>query len=401
MDRTPLRRQLRPTAMTPVPGSIRSRLDGYRRWLRHEWSMWSFQRRSRSNCRRHEAWIRSLQQSPPAVMIGPDLPYGGVKGHLHAIQRHSALTVQLVPDEAAMGGLDNFTAEIRERFFAFDPPASMVVHSHVLPWMIRWCRRQQDRGLRWIHTYHNMYFPEFARGDLEPWQLEVNEALIHEARHAAVRLSVSRWQQEYLLAEHGITTDYLPNGVDVAACDRGRATRFCRRHGIRGPFILYVGRNDPVKNPADFVRLAGVLPSHTLVMLGQGLDAKVLRTEWEVVVPDNLMVLGKGSPNEVQDALAACAALVVTSKREGLPTLVLEAMVHGKPVVVPAEAGCVEAVGACGFIYQPGDINDLAAQSLAALGDTEKSGKGRQRVLAEYDWRVVAKRLDAIYRGMN
>jgi glycosyltransferase involved in cell wall biosynthesis len=246
-----------------------------------------------------------------------------------------------------------------------------------------------------------MYFPEFARGDLEPFQQEVNEALIREARHAAVRLSVSRWQQEYLLTEHGIATDYLPNGVDVAACERGRAARFCRRYGIRGPFILYVGRNDPVKNPADFVRLAGVLPSHTLVMLGQDLDAEVLRYEWEVAVPDNLIVLGKASPNEVQDALAASAALVVTSKREGLPTLVLEAMVHGKPVVVPAEAGCVEAVGTCGFIYQPGDITDLAAQTLAALGDTDKSGKGRQRVLEEYDWRVVAKRLDDIYRGMN
>jgi glycosyltransferase involved in cell wall biosynthesis len=112
-------------------------------------------------------------------------------------------------------------------------------------------------------------------------------------------------------------------------------------------------------------------------------------------------VLGRASPGEVQDALAACAALVVTSRREGLPTLVLEAMVHRKPVVVPAEAGCVEAVGDCGSIYHPDDIADLAEQTLAALGDLGKSAKGRQRVLAEYDWRVVAQRLDAIYQGMD
>ena len=383
------------------PNPLVSRLDGYRRWLQHEWSMWSFQRRARCNGRRYEAWIRRLEQSPPAVMIGPDLPYGGVKGHLHGILNHSALKVQLVPDEAAMGGLEHFTAELRERFLSFEPPISTVVHSHVLPWMIRWCRRQQERGLRWIHTYHLPYFAEHGRDQLETWQQEINEALIHEARHAAVRLSVSRWQQEYLLAEHGIATDYLPNGVDVAACDRGRADRFCRRHGLRGPFVLYVGRNDPVKNPVDFVRLATALPEHTLVMLGQDLNAEVLRTEWEVAVPSNLVVLGKASPDGVQDALAACAALVVTSRREGLPTLVLEAMVHCKPVVVPAEAGCVEAVGDCGFIYMPDDINDLAAQTLAALGDLERSAKGRQRVLAEYDWRVVAPQLDAIYRGMD
>ncbi len=377
-----------------------SKLDGYRRYLRHEWSMWSFQRRASRNGRRYDAWIRRLRQSPPAVIVGPDLAYGGVKGHLHGILNHSALNVQLVPDEGAMGGLEHFTAEIRERFLSFEPPISTVVHSHVLPWMIRWCSRQQQRGLRWVHTYHLPYFAEHGRTQLESWQQEINEALIHEARDAAVRLSVSRWQQEYLLAKHGITTDYLPNGVDVAACDRGRAGRFCRRHNLRGSFILYVGRNDPVKNPADFVRLASALPNHTLVMLGQDLDAAVLRTEWKVAVPDNLLVLGKASPGEVQDALAACAALVVTSRREGLPTLVLEAMAHRKPVVVPTEPGCVEAVGDCGFIYQSDNVADLAAQALAALGDVKKSAKGRQRVLVEYDWRVVAKRLDAIYRGL-
>lgn len=384
-----------------MPNPLVSRLDGYRRWLQHEWSMWSFHRRSRRNSRRYEAWIRGLQQSPPSVIIGPDLPNGGVRGHLHGILNHSGLNVQLVPDEVAMGGLEHFTAAIRERFFSFEPPTSTVVHSHVLPWMIRWCRRQQDRGLRWIHTYHNMYFPEFARGALEPWQLEINEVLLHEARHADVRLSVSRWQQAYLLTEHGIVTDYLPNGVDVAACDRGRGASFRRRHKIHCPYILYVGRNDPVKNPVDFVRLAHVLPNHVLVMLGQGLDKESLRVEWEVEVPENMRVLGGTTPAMVQDALAGCAVLVVTSLREGLPTLVLEALAHRKPVIVPAEAGCVEAIGHGDFgaIYQPGEIGELAELTLAALGDPQPSDKGRQRILAEYDWRFVARQLDGIYRG--
>jgi glycosyltransferase involved in cell wall biosynthesis len=334
-------------------------------------------------------------------MTGSDFAFGGVRGHLHAIQRHSALRVQLVPDEEAMGGIDRFTAGIRERFAGYDPPLGTVVHSHVMPWMIRWCGRQQERGLRWIHTYHNMYFPEFARGSLEPWQQEVNEALIHEARHAAVRLAVSRWQQQYLLAEHGIATDYLPNGVDVAACEQGQARRFRRRHQVHGPFILYVGRNDPVKNPAEFVRLAAALPGHCLVMLGQGLEARQINADWQVAIPANLLLLGAASPAEVQDALAACDALVVTSLREGLPTVVLEALVHGKSVIVPNEAGCAEAIGGgeCGFIYQPGEIDDLVAQTRAGLADREKAAKGRQRVLAEFDWRVIAGRLDAIYRG--
>jgi glycosyltransferase involved in cell wall biosynthesis len=386
--------------MTPETAGFASRLDGYRRRLRHECSMWRANRRSRRNFRYYEAWLDTLHRTQPEVMLGPDFTAGGVRGHVHAIRHHSALRIGLVPDATVIGGLERFTAEVRERFYHYDAPPGTVVHSHVLPWMIRWCRRQQERGLRWVHTYHNMYFPEFARGELEPWQREVNEALIHEARHADVRLSVSRWQQTYLRDTHGIETHYLPNGVDVEACDRGDAGRFRRRHGLSGPFILFVGRNDPVKNPADFVRLATALGGHNFVMLGEGLAAEVLRNDWAVDVPPNLRVLGAADHAGVQDALAACAALVVTSKREGLPTVVLEAMAHRKPIVVPREAGCVETVGGGEFgrIYQPGDLGDLVRQTQAALAESDRRDAARERVLAEYDWRVVAGKLDAIYQ---
>lgn len=386
--------------MTRQSAGFGSRLDGYRRRLRHEWSMWQAGRRSRRNHQGYQAWVDALQRNPPAVMLGPDFAAGGVRGHVHAIRRHSALTIGLVPDAALIGGLERFTAEIRERFFHYDPPPGTVVHSHVLPWMIRWGRRQQQRGLRWIHTYHNMYFPEFARGELLPWQREVNEALIHEARHACVRLSVSRWQQAYLRDSYGIETDYLPNGVDVAACDRGDAASFRRRHHLHDPFILFVGRNDPVKDPAAFVKLATALPEHPFVMLGEGLDADAMRADWGIEAPKNLRLHGAADHARVQDALAACAVLVVTSKREGLPTVVLEAMAHRKPVVVPREAGCVEAVGDgdYGLIYQPGDSRDLARQTLAALAGPGDCDAARQRVLAEYDWCLVAAKLDAIYQ---
>jgi glycosyltransferase involved in cell wall biosynthesis len=93
--------------------------------------------------------------------------------------------------------------------------------------------------------------------------------------------------------------------------------------------------------------------------------------------------------------------LVVTSKREGMPTLVLEAMSHGKPIVVPDEAGCMEAIGdgECGFIYRLGNIPDLVEMTHAALSDRERCSRARTRVLQEYDWRVVAVRLDEIYHG--
>lgn len=389
------------TERTMPRSPISRRLGGYRKRLVHEFAMWRHRRRNARNERCYGEWIEGLLAAPPDVFLGPDLPSGGVRGHVRAIKEHSSLRVQLVPDEAAMGCLENFTADIRRRFMEFDPAGSPTVHSHVIPWFIQWCHLQQKRGLRWVHTHHNWYYPEFSRTSLEPWQKEFNEGFLFALRNADVALSVSRWQQDFLRREHHTDTAYLPNGVDVLACDRGDARRFRKQNGIVGPFVLYVGRNDTVKNPADFVRLAIALPELKFVMIGGGLTRKVLQEEWEVVCPGNLQVLGPSTHSQVQDAIAASSVLVVTSKREGLPTLVMEGMAQRKPVVVPDEAGCMEAIGNgdFGMIYQQGKIGDLAEKVEIAMADATIGGRARQRVLDEYDWRVVAPKLDAIYRG--
>ena len=380
---------------------IARRLEGYRRRILHEHSMWRDRRIAAKDLRRYEAWIRKVRQHPPQVFVGPDLPYGGVRGHVRNIGKYSSLKVQLVPDSEALGGLDHFSCEAFERFQGFHPEGKPAVHSHVLPWMIRWCRKQQAQGCRWVHTYHLPYFPEHGKAGLKADQIQINDALIQEACHADIRLSVARWQQAYLRAEHGIETDYLPNGVDVEACDAGSEKRFRRRFKISHPFILYVGRNDPVKNPAEFIRLAMALPAQQFVVMGQNLDATVMLRDWHLSSPSNVRYVGAASHAGVQDAIAACSALVVTSKREGLPTLVLEAMAHGKPIVVPDEAGCLEAIngGDFGFVYHLGDIDSLASATRQALGDAHRRARSRSRVLEEYDWRVVISQLDAIYNS--
>lgn len=366
--------------------------------------MWREERAERQRNRRYDRWMARLVSEPPDVLIGPDLPYGGVRGHIRAIARHSDFRVEVVPNEKALGGLDQFTPSLQERFSTYEPPTSSVVHSHVIPWYINWCREQQERGLRWIHTYHLHYFPDHSEnGILRPDQVEINAALLQVARHADLRLSVAKWQCDWLRREHNIESEYLPNGVDVAACDLGRARRFRKKHGISGPFILWVGRNYPVKNPADFVSLAERRPDLRCLMLGPGFTNASPREMGGRECPPNLQLCGDASPLEVQDALSACSALVVTSRREGLPTLVLEAMSHGKPIVVPNEAGCFEAVngGEFGRIYRQDDLDDLLAQTESALTGAVFLPDSRKRILEEYDWRVVAGKLDSFYKDLG
>jgi len=390
-----------------VGPSVMKRVDAVRHELRYgppaAWSRWHSARETNAKRKKLKRWHDELRASPPDVLAGANLgDHNGITHHIQGIRKHSALRVDIAPPEWLMKDLSHHDLHttLRDEVMGFAPTGIRAIHSHVYPFFIQWCHRHRDSVSLWVHTYHAYYFPLNPGEELERWQKEYNRVLVEEASHADVRLSVSRWQQKYLAKEHGIETTYLPNGVNVELCDLGDASRFREKYGSN-PFILYVGRNEGVKNPADFVRLAQRLREKRFVMIGTGLSVESLRADWGVASPDNLLVIGAATHLEVQDALAACSMLVVTSIREGLPTLVLEAMTHSRSVVAPNEPGCAEAIsnGEFGYLYESGNIDDLVSKTLMAVANGPVGSRSRQRVLDEYDWRVVAVRLDAIYRS--
>jgi glycosyltransferase involved in cell wall biosynthesis len=242
------------------------------------------------------------------------------------------------------------------------------------------------------------YYPEHGAGELLPWQEEINRVLLEDAPKADVRISVSRWQKEFLFQSHKISTVYVPNGVDVSMCAGARAERFQRLYSIRN-FVLYVGRQDPVKNPQEFVELASAMPELCFVMVGRGLEASGQTGPEMQSHPPNLITIGDVPHQTVLDAIAACDVLVVTSRREGLPTLVLEALALDKPIVVPNDPGCVEAIdhGKYGWIYELGSIDELVDRTRSAIANRRPPNDSREWVADNYDWRVVARRLDEIY----
>jgi len=352
----------------------------------------------------YRRWVAGLRRAGVEILVGPNWSrQGGIRNHLAAIQKYSAQRVAMVPDDTVLALLKSqeAIAEFKAWFAASGFRSLRVAHSMVDPWFIRLCRQLRREGVRWVHTYHTLYFPQFHKNGLAAWQVEINQALLAEATEADVRIAGAKWLQAHLAQKHGISTVYVPNGVDVEACDQALPSRFTQRTGL-DRFVLYLRSGDsPLKNPKDFVRLAQRVPAETFVMLGRGLTRDSLRDLGVGEIPENLQVHRPAAHSDVLDAVAACSVLVVTSKTEGMPTLVLEGMALRRPVVVPDVHGCAEAVGdeRHGFIYRHDDLDDLAEKTLAALADRQRGQRARERVLAEYDWRVVAPKLDAIYRG--
>ena len=380
------------------------RIHGYWKRAKFEYSQWRWRRHfARCKTAFHE-WQDRFTQSDAQVLLGMHFHrQGGVRNHLLSIQQYSALPVLLVPEERDLQSRIGpaFIKENLQSFFQTPPPRSAIaVHTHVLPELITWAERHARGNLRWVHTHHALYQNEDGAGGVLPWQEDLNRAMLHAAQFCHTCLCVSRWEQRQLQERYGFNVHYLPNGVDVAACDRAQGARFVRKYGVDRNFLLWVGRLDPVKNPRAFVELAIRQPDMQCVMIGGVTRQDVLR-HYGLEAPANLRLLPQLSHADVLDAIAACRVLVVTSFREGLPTLVLEGMALRRPIVVPAEAGCLDATDGdrCAAVYQPGNPEDLQDRVRYVLREHVANEIGRWRVLAEFDWRVIAGKLDRIYQG--
>jgi glycosyltransferase involved in cell wall biosynthesis len=374
---------------------------------KNNYKIWQQTRRERQKDRVISQWLSRLNRKPPQILVGANfVDMGGTRMHMHSIHRYSSLNVRLAPDESVMSQLSphEVVERLRVDFDKINTTGYVAVHSHVFPFFINWCQKTRQKfGTRWIHTHHNWYYPEFGRNGIEPWQEEFNRHFLMAAEEADVCLCVSRGQQKFLKEKFGLRTYHLPNGVDTDACVKGDANHWQQTTRIQPGFILFVGRNDPVKNPEFFVQLAAQMPDHRFVIAGQGISRAVITEEWKLPIPRNLEVLGQLTHAQVQDAIAASAVLVLCSKREGLPTLVLEGMIAGKPVVVPSEEGCMEAIGngEFGFIYEANNFGDCIRQIELALQDSKVAASAKAHALLTYDWKSILAKLDKLYAGVS
>jgi colanic acid/amylovoran biosynthesis glycosyltransferase len=146
--------------------------------------------------------------------------------------------------------------------------------------------------------------------------------------------------------------------------------------------LLAVGRLHAVKDHAFLLRACVQLRPHGLdfqcEIAGEGPERRNLeRLIREYGLEERVRLLGH-VPHERQDSLYQGADVVVlTSRSEGIPLALMEAMARGKIVVAPAITGIPELVVAegTGFLYEPGSVEDFVTRVLW-LGARVSVGRG-------------------------
>jgi len=162
--------------------------------------------------------------------------------------------------------------------------------------------------------------------------------------------------------------------------------------------LLYIGDLSPdkgVQTLLDCYRLLDGPPP--LVLAGRPSPG----SEW--TMPDGVRWLGALPHEEVLALFRSARAVIVPSiVSDACPTVVLEAMAAGRPVVASATGGIVDLVvdGTTGLLVPPGDVSALAEAISSVLRDPPGAqafgAAGRDRA-REFTVSAVVPRIERLY----
>lgn len=165
--------------------------------------------------------------------------------------------------------------------------------------------------------------------------------------------------------------------------------------------LLLVGgmneRKDPMTLLHALLHLRQRLPDAQLRIAGrvgeQGFGARLRRFIADNDLAGHVRLLGALNQPQLAQEYAACSLLVLSSRQETSPTVILEAMAARRPVVATDVGGVRELVveGQSGFVTPAGDSPALAAAIEQVLRDPDRArAMGRQgRALAEAGYRCA------------
>jgi colanic acid/amylovoran biosynthesis glycosyltransferase len=177
--------------------------------------------------------------------------------------------------------------------------------------------------------------------------------------------------------------------------------------------LICVGRLCEQKGQLLLVEAAVLLKDKNIdfeiVLAGDG----PMRQEIEATInsgglEDRVTITGWLSGERVRQELERAQALVLPSFAEGLPVVIMEAMVLERPVISTSIAGIPELVipGKTGWLVLAGDVVGLADAIMEALSTpphvmSEMGRNGRLRVLQNHNAQFEALKLKKLFEKQN
>lgn len=290
------------------------------------------------------------------------------------------------------------------RALASELPAGAVVHSHGYKadfYTVLAARRARVSAVTTVHgwTSENAKVRLYERLQAFSWRffsrvVAVSQSYLDLAHAAGVPAS------KLELIYNGIK----PKTLTVAS----RRAPLRAELGIPAAALVVaiVGRLGPEKGHRVFLQAAAAITvaradTHFLIV-GDGVERAAL-TAYAAERGLGARVTFAGHRNDVDALYDAIDVIAITSLREGLPNVLLEAMLNGVPVVAMGVGGIPEVIPSaeCGVVVPPGDVTRFTRELDALLADPVRRQRigthARQRIVDEFLFSHRTDKMKALY----
>ena len=188
--------------------------------------------------------------------------------------------------------------------------------------------------------------------------------------------------------------------------------RVRQKYNLPERFILYVGINKPSKNLMRLIeactRLVRESPALCYpCMIAGPWDERYpdsRKRAAELGLGDRIRFLGPIPDSDLPALYAAAELFVTASLYEGFGLPALEAMACETPIACSNTSSLPEVVGDAGLLFDPLDVDAIAAAIRRALESPELRVELRQRGLeraAQFTWERVAEKTMEVYRAIQ
>jgi len=283
------------------------------------------------------------------------------------------------------------------------------VHTPVAAFIARLaCQRTNTHPV--LYTAHGFHF--YKGAPLKNWLLYYNmEKLAAHWTDGLITINEEDYKaaRKFKLRRNG-KVFFVPGvGVDITSLEqRARSISRSKKRkelelSIDTVVIITVGELNANKNHIQALKALSKLTKtnfHYLIVGNGESEQKLKKAVNELMLQDKVSFLG--FRRDVPELLAASDAFILTSRREGLPKAVLEAMAVGLPIIATDVRGNRDLVksGENGYLVPLDDAEQtaIAIERLINSGNLRCSmGEKSKELVKQYDLQSIILQMEEIY----